>query len=512
MVREGLARVGAGLAVVRSAGLGARARTGAVDVFHPVLLLGRGLRRLLGLGYEWWRRTPSEKRAPTLCLVAASCWAVAVMPHGPLLAVIALVAAAVWQGRESPEPVETGPDPRELERLAALYEALVPVFGPAEEGHPSPLYHRQGSWEQAFSGHRLGEDHRFVELTLRYPAGFPDADPARRLEVERLLGAKWGRDREYRFRWDEEDNRLTVVALPPLPTTVVAQPFVSAPEETVLGFTDSEAAPLLVPVDTGSGTRDAAPVLWRPGRRSQARHLLAVGAPGSGTSTLLRSVALQALRTGELVIVDGGGAGEYACLRGQPGVLSVESTPAGARAALEWAARETERRLAAVGEARGTGGSSPWEVRRPLWVLVDRPSALTHQARAEGRDDPQELLRLPLRHGHAARVRVVVAEQLDQVESLSREVSGYAGARVVLGPARRDQVDALLGEAPYTVPAHTPPPGRGYARLGSEEVVRLQVPATPDPYDEAAEERERRAVLAMLPELAERRAGVVQAT
>jgi hypothetical protein len=44
------------------------------------------------------------------------------------------------------------------------------------------------------------------------------------------------------------------------------------------------------------------------------------------------------------------------------------------------------------------------------------------------------------------------------------------------------------------------PVGRGYARLGTSPVHRLQVPATPDPYDEATSEAHRQAVLSLLPE------------
>ncbi|MGH3312272.1 MAG: hypothetical protein ACRDP3_17085, partial [Streptomyces sp.] len=44
------------------------------------------------------------------------------------------------------------------------------------------------------------------------------------------------------------------------------------------------------------------------------------------------------------------------------------------------------------------------------------------------------------------------------------------------------------------------PPGRGFARLGGGPVLRVQVPATPDPFDEAAGEAERLAVLGLLPE------------
>ncbi|MFD9677292.1 hypothetical protein ACFWAO_36035, partial [Streptomyces sp. NPDC059981] len=45
-----------------------------------------------------------------------------------------------------------------------------------------------------------------------------------------------------------------------------------------------------------------------------------------------------------------------------------------------------------------------------------------------------------------------------------------------------------------------PPPGRGYARLGTGPVHRLQVPATPDPYDDGTHPGHRQAVLELLPE------------
>lgn len=101
------------------------------------------------------------------------------------------------------------------------------------------------------------------------------------------------------------------------------------------------------------------PVVWRTGIRSTEPHLLALGHPGSGASTLLRSIALQVLRFGDVLIVDGGGTGEYACLTGRDGVLAVECSLPGALASLEWAAQETERRLIAINLARQAGDPPP---------------------------------------------------------------------------------------------------------------------------------------------------------
>nr|MDT0526752.1 ATP-binding protein [Streptomyces sp. DSM 41633] len=134
-----------------------------------------------------------------------------------------------------------------------------------------------------------------------------------------------GRGREYRFAWDEEANRLVMTVPAPLSTSVAAQRFVTAPGETVLGFTDPDAVRRTVPVRDGDTTVDASPVVWRTGGRSTEPHLLAVGQPGSGTTTLVRSIALQALQQGDVLVIDGSGTGEYGALTGRTGVLAVES-------------------------------------------------------------------------------------------------------------------------------------------------------------------------------------------
>lgn len=198
--------------------------------------------------------------------------------------------------------------------------------------------------------------------------------------------------------------------------------------------------------------------------------------------------------------MEGNGTGDYACLTGRSGVLAVECGLAGALASLEWAAHETERRLITANRARQAGHPAPEDTRRPLWILFDRPSVLGHLAAADGRKDPQTLLQVPLRHGRAANVTVVVADQFDSLDSLTDAVCQHTRARVVLGPATYDQIEDVLGVAPHTTPTPDVPPGRGYARLGAGAVHRLQVPATPDPYDDATSDADRQAVLALLPQ------------
>lgn len=483
--------------IARSREIARTAADSATDVLHPLITITRGLRQLAAVARLKWAATPKERRGATLFLAAACLLVVALIPYGPLAALITVMAAAAWKGRVR-TPAKTGPDEAETGRLQALYEALVPYFSVAED--PAPLFAHGGDWSKTFSDYEFDANGRITRLQVAYPAYFTDGEAESRSRIEHLLHAKSGRGREYLFTWDEEGNRLVMSVLPALPTSIAAQRFVTVPGETVLGFTDPDSVQRTVPVAQGEETRDAPPVVWRTGPRSTEPHLLAVGEPGCGTTTFLRSIALQALQHGDVVIVEGSGTGEYACLTGRAGVLAVESGLAGALASLEWAAHETERRLIAANRARQAGHPVPDDTRRPLWILLDRPSIFGHLAAADGHTDPQQLLQVPLRHGRAAQVTVVVAEQFDSLDALSESVRTHTRARVVLGPATFEQVESVLGLAPHTTPTPDVPPGRGYARLGTGPVLRLQVPATPDPYDEATSEAHRKAVLDLLPE------------
>ncbi|MGW3016664.1 hypothetical protein [Streptomyces longwoodensis] len=483
--------------IARSRELARTAADSATDVLHPLITISRGMRRLAAAGRRRWAETPKDRRGPLLFLLASAVLVVALMPYGPLLAVITVMAAAAWHGRDRAPSAPEGPDASQLQRLQALYEALVPLFSTAED--PAPLYTHGGEWEKAIPSYEFDDSGRVAQLSIRYPAYFPDGEPEARARVQHLLSAKAGRGREYLFSWDEEGNELDVSVLAPLPTDIAAQRFVTAPGETVLGFTDPSGVPRTLPLTHGEERRDVPPVVWRTGIRSTEPHLLVVGQPGSGTSTLLRSLALQALQYGDVLIVEGGSTGEYACLTGRDGVLGVEVGLAGALAALEWASGETERRLIAANRARQAGEAPPDDTRRPLWILLDRPTTFTHIASADGRQDPQSLLQAPLRHGRAAFVTVVVAEQFDALDALSDPVRQHTRARVVLGPASAEQLESVLGAPPHTTPVDHVPPGRGYARLGTGPVHRLQVPATPDPYDDATSDAHRQAVLDLLP-------------
>ncbi|RPF39420.1 hypothetical protein EDD96_3157 [Streptomyces sp. Ag109_G2-6] len=500
MARRPLPRIltSGSTSLARGRDLARTAADNATDVLHPLLVIGRGLRVLASAGRRKWAATPKDRRGPALFLGAACVLVVALVPYAPVTALIALMAAAGWHGRDR-SPAKTGPSDAETDRLRSLYEALVPYFCTPED--PSPLFAHGGAFDEAFSDYAFDAEGRVTRLTIRYPAYFTDGEAASRARIEAVLHAKSGRGREYLFVWDEEANRLDLSVLEALPTGIAAQPFVTSPGESVLGFTDPAGVQRTLPVLEGDETRDLPPVVWRTGPGSTEPHLLAVGQPGSGTTSLLRLLALQALRQGgDVMIVEGGGSNEYACLAGRAGVLAVECGPTGALATVEWAAHETERRLIATHRAREAGRPAPEDTRRPLWILLDRPSVLAHLATAEGRPDPLAQLQVPLRHGRAAHVTVVVAEHFDHLELIGDAVWQHTRARVVLGPAPAQQLTDVLGLPPHTTPAPQLPPGRGYARLGTGPVHRLQVPATPDPYDDSTHPAHRHAVLELLPE------------
>ncbi|WP_128378459.1 ATP-binding protein [Streptomyces cavernae] len=481
MLSTGTAQIARGRELARTTA------ASATDILHPLITVSRGLRRLAAAGRRRWAGTPKDRRGPLLFLVGSAVLVVTLVPYGPALAVIALMAAAARQGRDGATARPAGPTEAQVQRLASLYEALVPYFSLPED--PQPLYAHGGDWTKAFTAHDFDDTGRIRHLVVRYPAYFADGEPESRARVEHLLHTKSGRGREYRFDWNEEANDLTLTVLAPLPTDIAAQHFVTAPGETVLGFTDPASVQRTLPLTDDTGRRDVPPVIWRTGPRSTEPHLLVVGEPGSGTTTLLRSIALQALRHGDVLIVEGTGTGEYACLTGRAGVLAVESETAGALASLEWAVHETERRIVTAQHARQFGQTPPDDIRRPLWLLLDRPTALA---------DAQSLLDAPLRHGRAAGVTVVVADHFDALPALTGAVLTHTRARVALGAATPAQLQAALGTPPPTTPLAQVPPGRGYARLGPQ-LHRLQVPATPDPQDETAPTPHREAVLSLLP-------------
>ena len=74
--------------IARSRELARTAADSATDVLHPLITVTRGLRRLAAAGRRKWAATPKDRRGPLLFLVASVVLVVALVPYGPLLAVI----------------------------------------------------------------------------------------------------------------------------------------------------------------------------------------------------------------------------------------------------------------------------------------------------------------------------------------------------------------------------------------------------------------------------------------
>ncbi|GAA3073759.1 hypothetical protein GCM10020000_68370 [Streptomyces olivoverticillatus] len=276
----------------------------------------------------------------------------------------------------------------------------------------------------------------------------------------------------------------------------------TAPGETVLGFTDPGDVQRTLPVGDGEEMRDAPPVVWRTGPPAPpSRTCWPWAEPGGGTTTLLRSVTLQALHHGgDVVVVDGGGTGEYACLTGREGVLAVETSLTGALAILEWACHETERRLTAAGHARQLGRAVPEDVRRPLWIVVDRPVGLSQLATGQGRTDPpRSCSRCRCGTGGSR------ASPWRSASSWTRPGGSPNRCGRPPGPGRCSAPPAPTGRRPPSARRPTPRQARSCRPAGATpgsaraRCTGCRCRATPDPYDEEADEAQRGAVLALLP-------------
>ncbi|MFI6586377.1 hypothetical protein [Embleya sp. NPDC050493] len=465
------------------------------DTFSPVLTLTRGLNRQLGWARNWWKGASADKRKAGAAGIAAVLLALYFLPYAPLIALLLVLAGAAWLGREEKPATEPGPDPTDV-KLQTVYNGLVPYL--ADDHDPARLFHPGGPYQNAFRHWELDGD-RIVRLELTYSPYFTDDDPAARARIERVLQAKLGRGREYVYEWDTESNHLTLAALPPLPTAVPAQQFVTAPCEILLGITDAGSTNRRIPVHVDDTIRQLPPVIWRTGNRSTDPHLLAVAAPGAGKSNLLRTIALQAARDGDIVVVDGSGSGDYACLAGRRNILRIETGYHGALETLTWLRHETERRIAAVTYAKQHGTPVPDDARRPLWVILDEITELSDLAAGQGTTDPQELLDLPLRLGRAAHIGVITSARPSHLERLRPTLIADTHTRVVLGPLDPETVLTVLGATPGVSGGEGMPPGRGYVRIGNGPVVRIQIPHTPDPLEEDTSEADRVRLLALLP-------------
>ncbi|MGW4980232.1 hypothetical protein ACWERA_29055, partial [Streptomyces mirabilis] len=112
--------------IARSRELARTAADSATDVLHPLITVTRGLRRLAAAGGRKWAATPKDRRGPLLFLVASVILVVALVPYGPLLAAITLMAAAAWTGRQPASSGPTGPPRAQHPRRHKREEARRP--------------------------------------------------------------------------------------------------------------------------------------------------------------------------------------------------------------------------------------------------------------------------------------------------------------------------------------------------------------------------------------------------
>ncbi|UGQ12247.1 ATP-binding protein [Yinghuangia sp. ASG 101] len=498
-----------GFAATRAGFAGGRAHAGRIghharDMFAPLIAVQRGLRRATRRGHAWWSAAATNHRQAAAVGLVATLVLLYFVPYGLPGALAVVVLGAAWLGRTRRTPAVPGPPPGG-HRLQAVYNGLVPHLS---DGHdPEELFAPGGDYAKPFEHHEFEGD-RLTRLEMRYSPFFTDDDPASRARIERVIEAKVGRCREYLYDWDTENNRLTVAALPPLPGPVPAQRYVTAPCEIVLGFTDATSTNRLIPVMAGTAgpagpegaARELPPVIWRAGSRTSAPHMLVVAGPASGKTTLLRTIALQALRDGEVIAMDATGSGEFAYLAGRAGVLRTDNTPDQIRTTLSWLHAEAARRAAAISAAKAAATPVPDAVRRPLLVLLDEPAELADAA-GTSVSEVYELLDLPLRLGRTTHISLVTTARPSRLGRLHPGLLAETHTRIALGPLDADTLVTALGTEPGIAGGDTVPPGRGYARIGAGPVIRIQTPYTPDPLEDDTPEADRMRILDLLPDV-----------
>ena len=374
--------------IARSRELARTAADSATDVLHPLITITRGLRRLAAAGRRRWAATPKDRRGPALFLVAACVLVVALVPYGPLLALIRVMA----RGRLDRAGTRTPAHDRA--RRGGDRAAPVALRGPGAvllrpPRTRAPLFAHGGDWEQGLQ-RRTSSTTRAASpgCRCRYPAYFTDGEAESRARIEQLLHAKSGRGREYRFAWDEEGNQLTMTVLAAAAHRH-RRPALRhrARRDRARLHRRRRASSAPCPSPTATEPRDVPPVVWRTGARSTEPHLLAVGAarqrhhdpaalhrpPGAAAR---RRPGRRRQRHRRVRLPDRARRRAGRGVRRSPGRWR----------RLEWAAHETERRLIAANRARQAG---PPRARGHPAPAVDpaRPAraSLGHLAAADGR-------------------------------------------------------------------------------------------------------------------------------
>jgi hypothetical protein len=294
-------------------------------ILRPLVFVVRGLHRAARGAKGWWESGSKRRRRIESAAVLGAGALLALAPYGPVLLILAIVGWAGWLGRDSARRDADRETPAHISRLQAVYNGLVPYLH--DEHDPDQHFKPGGGYRDAFTSWEFDEQDRLTAFTVDYSEYVKDGEAECRAKVERAIEGKVGRRNEFLYDWDEEGNHLAVRVLPPLPAGLAAQPWPVAEIEYVLGITDPDSAgrliPVLLPEEPGgesvqlpphlasraapppAGWRTAAvgPVVWRVGSPCPHPHVLVTGPPGSGKTTVLRSLIGQALGRGQQVAV-----------------------------------------------------------------------------------------------------------------------------------------------------------------------------------------------------------------
>jgi len=502
------------------------------EIFYPVILVARGLRRAATGGRAWWAAGSKEKRRIQAAVVLVLLVAIGLLPYGPALLIIGFLCWAGWLGRDT-SPKDADPEPgAHVSRLQAVYDGLVPYLH--DEHDPDQHFKPGGGYRDAFTAWEFDEHDRLTALTFDYSQYVRDGEADCRARVERAIEGKVGRGNEFLYDWDEEGNHLRVRVLPPLPSGLAAQPWPVAEIEYVLGITDPDSAGRLIPVllpeapgaeaeplpanvaarvaEPPEGWRTAlvAPVVWRVGTPCPHPHLLVTGGPGSGKTTLLRSLLGQALGRGQQVaVIDIEQTESYADLAGRPRVRAVVEEPEKALELLDWFGLECERRAerrraevealangdttsfpaikvldaSAAGLKRaaeagadpaGADGEEPAEP--ALWLCIDGLPELVDAADRLGRPHLEDTLAVLARKARYAGVVLLATAREERVLQLRPALRAQLTVRAAMGSVEPSVSTALFGGTLELGGSRRLPPGRGYVKVGTGPVIRLQAP------------------------------------
>ena len=394
------------------------------------------------------------------------------------------MAAAAWQGRDR-TPARTGPDEAQTQRLQSLYEALVPYFSRRRRT-------RARSSPTAESGarpsRRTSSTATAALTLLRMP--LPAVLHGRRGDVPCPRSSSCCTpSRGAAVNTSSTGTRRATSSrssvLPPLPTDARRPAFRHRPRARPCSASPTRTRSSAPCPSFGGRARPGTPRRWSgaPAPAPPSPICWRSAAPGSGTTTLLRSIALQALQHGDVLIVEGGGTGEFACLTGRAGVLAVECGLAG-RAGQPGMGRARD---GAPTDRRRTAPDSPATPRRRTpnarcgsCSTGRAPSATSRRPTAARTRRPSSRCRCATARGRA--VTVVVADQLD---APGRAERGRPDAHPRPGRARpgRSRTSSRRCSGPRRTPLPLPdvPPGRGYARLGTGPGPPAPGPGDPGP-------------------------------